>query len=109
MNNIKSKIRKNSFELMALTLGVMSSGTLTSCGDFLEIEPQNEITLEKFWNEKADVEAIIAGCYSQMQSYAIMSRMMIWGEYRSENVVYNDPDDKDQNLKKVLKEEYEVL
>ena len=104
MNNIKSKIRKNSFELMALTLGVMSSETLTSCGDFLEIEPQNEITLEKFWNEKADVEAIIAGCYSQMQSYAIMSRMMIWGEYRSENVVYNDPDDKDQNLKKVLKE-----
>ena len=104
MNNIKSKIRKNSFTLMALTLGVMSPAMLTSCGDFLEIEPQNETVLENFWNEKTDVEAVIAGCYSQLQSEAIISRMMIWGEYRSENVVYTDADHKDGNLEKVLKE-----
>ena len=105
MNNIKCKIRKNVLSLIALTLGAMSTGVLTSCGDFLEIEPQNEITLDKFWNEKSDVDAIIAGCYSKMQSYAIISRMMIWGEFRSENVVlYSDPAEKDQDLKKVLKE-----
>ena len=105
MNNIKSKIRKNSFTLMALTLGVMSSGMLTSCGEkFLELEPQNETVLENFWNEKTDVQAVIAGCYSQLQSEAIISRMMIWGEYRSENVVYTDADHKDHNLEKVLKE-----
>ena len=28
---------------------------LSSCSDFLEIEPLNEIVLENFWNEKADV------------------------------------------------------
>ena len=89
---------------MALTLGVMSPAMLTSCGDFLEIEPQNETVLENFWNEKTDVEAVIAGCYSQLQSEAIISRMMIWGEYRSENVVYTDADHKDGNLEKVLKE-----
>ena len=104
MNNIKNKIRKNSIALMALTLGVMSPAMLTSCGDFLEIEPQNETVLENFWNEKTDVEAVIAGCYSQLQSEAIISRMMIWGEYRSENVVYTDADHKDGNLEKVLKE-----
>ncbi len=105
MNNIKSKIRKNSFTLMALTLGIMSSGMLTSCGEkFLELEPQNETVLENFWNEKTDVQAVIAGCYSQLQSEAIISRMMIWGEYRSENVVYTDADHKDHNLEKVLKE-----
>ncbi len=105
MNNIKSKIRKNSFTLMALTLGVMSSGMLTSCGEkFLELEPQNETVLENFWKEKTDVQAVIAGCYSQLQSEAIISRMMIWGEYRSENVVYTDADHKDHNLEKVLKE-----
>ena len=32
-----------------------ATATLSSCSDFLEIEPQNEIILEKFWNEKADV------------------------------------------------------
>ena len=90
---------------MALTLGVMSSGMLTSCGEkFLELEPQNETVLENFWNEKTDVQAVIAGCYSQLQSEAIISRMMIWGEYRSENVVYTDADHKDHNLEKVLKE-----
>lgn len=88
MNNIKNKIRKNSISLIALTLGVMSPAMLTSCGDFLDIPPQNETVLENFWNEKTDVEAVIAGCYSQLQSEAIISRMMIWGEYRSENVVY---------------------
>ena len=89
---------------MALTLGVMSPAMLTSCGDFLDIPPQNETVLENFWNEKTDVEAVIAGCYSQLQSEAIISRMMIWGEYRSENVVYTDADHKDTNLEKVLKE-----
>lgn len=89
---------------MALTLGVMSPAMLTSCGDFLDIPPQNETVLENFWNEKGDVESVIAGCYSQLQSEAIISRMMIWGEYRSENVVYTDEDHKDTNLEKVLKE-----
>lgn len=89
---------------MALSLGVMSTGCLTSCGDFLDVQPQNETVLENFWNEKKDVESVIAGCYSQLQSEAIISRMMIWGEFRSENVVYTDADHKDGSLEKVLKE-----
>ncbi len=59
---------------------------LASCSDFLEIEPRNEIILEQFWNEKKDVDNIIAGCYSGMQTYDVISRMMAWGEFRSENV-----------------------
>lgn len=104
MINIKSKIRKNRVSLIALAFAAMGAGTLTSCGDFLEIEPQNEITLDKFWNEKSDVEAVLSACYSKMQSYAVISRMMIWGEFRSENVNYTDPESKELNLKKVLKE-----
>lgn len=104
MINIKSKIRKSRVSLIALAFAAMGVGTLTSCGDFLEIEPQNEITLDKFWNEKSDVEAVLSACYSKMQSYAVISRMMIWGEFRSENVNYTDPESKELNLKKVLKE-----
>lgn len=77
---------------------------MTSCGDFLEIEPQNEITLDKFWNEKSDVEAVIASCYSTMQNPGIMSRMIIWGEYRSENVNYCGNGNDDANLEHLLKE-----
>lgn len=79
-------------------------GGLSSCADFLEIEPQNEILFENFWNEKADVDGIVAGIYSGLQSEAILSRMIIWGEGRSENVVAGVGIEKDINLENVLKE-----
>ncbi len=76
----------------------------SSCSDFLEIEPQNEIILEQFWTEKSDVENIVAGCYSGMQASSVVSRMMIWGEFRSENVSVGQNINKDTDLEKVLKE-----
>lgn len=60
---------------------------LGSCSDFLDIEPQDEIVLENFWNEKSDVDNMIAGCYSMMQTEDFVTRLMIWGEVRSENIV----------------------
>ncbi len=85
-------------------LGVFGGLGLTSCSDFLEIEPQNEIILEKFWNEKADVDAIIAGCYSGMQSENVIKRMMVWGEFRSDNIGPGSNVSSDGNLEKILKE-----
>ena len=77
---------------------------MTSCSDFLEIEPLNEIVLENFWNEKADVNDIIAGCYSGMQSDAMIRRMIIWGEARSENIGAGLNSTNDANLLNVLNE-----
>lgn len=76
----------------------------TGCEDFFDIEPQNEIILEQFWTEKSDVENIVAGCYSAMQADAVVRRMMVWGEFRSENVGIGMNIDKDADLEKVLKE-----
>ncbi len=87
---------------LLLATGMM--GGLSSCADFLEIEPQNEILFENFWNEKADVDGIVAGIYSGLQSDAILTRMIIWGEGRSENVVAGVGIEKDINLENVLKE-----
>ncbi len=99
-NTIYNKVRT-----VAL-VGAMASlgGSLTGCSDFLEVEPQNVITLEQFWNEETDVKNIIAGCYSGMASYGMISRMMIWGEFRSENVINNGNIEKDVNLERLLKE-----
>ena len=85
-------------------LGVFGGLALTGCSDFLEIEPQNEIILEKFWNEKADVDAIIAGCYSGMQSENVITRMMVWGEFRSDNIGPGSNVSSDGSLEKILKE-----
>ena len=85
-------------------LGVFGGLALTGGSDFLEIEPQNEIILEKFWNEKADVDAIIAGCYSGMQSENVIKRMMVWGEFRSDNIGPGSNVSSDGSLEKILKE-----
>ena len=77
---------------------------LSSCTDFLEIKPQNEIILEQFWNEKADVDAVIAGCYSGLQSEGVIKRMMIWGEFRSDNIGPGTNITSDGSLEKILKE-----
>lgn len=76
---------------------------LSSCSDFLEIEPQNEIIHENFWNEKADVDGMVSGCYSKLQSEGIIRRMMIWGEFRSDNVVAGQNITDDSHLEKVFK------
>lgn len=78
--------------------------TQISCSDFLEIKPQNEIIMEQFWTEKADVEGIIAGCYSGLQSSNVVKRMMVWGEFRSENIGIGQNINSDGELEKVLKE-----
>lgn len=97
VNKIKTQL---SVVTLALCLCVISS-----CNDFLEVESQNIITEEKFWNEKSDVENIIAGCYSAMQSNSVLSRMMIWGEFRSENIVANgNISNLDSDLERILKE-----
>jgi len=77
---------------------------LSSCTDFLEIKPQNEIILEQFWNEKADVDAVIAGCYTGLQAEGVIKRMMVWGEFRSDNIGPGTNITSDGSLEKVLKE-----
>ena len=94
------KIKK--LGLMGL-MGLMGL-TQISCSDFLEIKPQNEIIMEQFWTEKADVEGIIAGCYSGLQGSGVVKRMMVWGEFRSENIGIGQNINNDGELEKVLKE-----
>ncbi len=92
-------------KVKGLALLVPFSGLLfSSCSDFLEIKPQNEIVLEDFWNEKADIDAIVAGCYSGLEADPIIRRMIVWGEGRSENVMAGGSIDKDVNLAYVLNE-----
>ena len=66
--------------------GLAAAFGLSSCSDFLDIEPRNLVILEQFWNEKTDVDNSVAGCYEGLQSTANVARMMAWGEFRSENI-----------------------
>ena len=85
-------------------MGLMGLMGITGCSDFLEIKPQNEIILEDFWNEKADVDAILTGCYAGIQEGNVIKRMMVWGEFRSDNIGPGSNVQQDGNLEKILKE-----
>lgn len=89
-----------------LIAGGIGSGALcTSCSDFLEVEPQNVVTIDQFWNEENDVEQVILGCYAAMSENDYLSRLLVWGEFRSENIVsYSSTIEKDKNLEKILNE-----
>ena len=71
----------------AMLLAVSAQGLLTSCDDFLTIKPQNEIVLENFWTEEADVNSVLYSCYAKLASTDCMKRMIVWGESRSDNMV----------------------
>ena len=77
---------------------------MASCSDFLEVDDPNAIVLEHFWNEKADVDAIVYGCYSKLASEAVVARMMVWGEFRSDNISLGLNTNKDYSLVCLLKE-----
>lgn len=76
---------------------------LSSCGDFLEIEPQDKIILDKFWNERSDVESVVNTCYASLQSSACIKRMIVWGEGRSETMTAGNNINKDLSLENVFK------
>lgn len=89
-----------------MTIGVASllGMGFTSCSDFLTIEPLNEIVQDKFWNSKGDVENMVMGCYSAMQSQTVIDRMIIWGESRSDDMVGGTNIANNESLSNVFKE-----
>ena len=76
---------KNKYKILALSLLLVFG--LTSCDDFLDLRPENEIILEDFWETKADVESVLSACYRGLTERACIERMMVWGELRSDNIV----------------------
>ncbi len=61
--------------------------TLTSCEDFLTIYPTDRTVGNDFWKTKADVEEMVNGCYLSMLSGDIQERAIVWGAYRSDELV----------------------
>ena len=75
-----------------------------SCNDFLDIQPQNEVVLENFWKEKADAASVLTSCYESLESNDALTRMLVWGELRSDNMKAGSstPNDVNEILKESL-------
>lgn len=93
----------NSFQFGVITIAAMLA--LTSCGDFLEIKPRDQVTEDNFWNEKSDIDQMVAGVYLSMQSEGYINNCIVWGESRSENLYPADNlESSEYNLYQIMRE-----
>lgn len=76
-------------QMKKLNLYIVTAGLLliSSCSEWLDLRPENEIVLEDYWKTEAQVNAVLAACYRGMASDPVVERMVVWGELRSDNVV----------------------
>ncbi len=101
MRNISKNIGKLLLGV-AIPLGA-SAITLTSCDDFLDQKPMGQIVFENYWEDRADVESVVYSCYSGLLDENLMKRLFIWGELRSDNVIYAKSAN-DINIQQIIEE-----
>lgn len=84
-------MKANKFFNKILAVGLLSGSMgLASCEDFLTVSPSNMITEDDFWKTKTDVDNVRAAAYRQMATANVTSRILYWGELRSDNLTLND-------------------
>jgi hypothetical protein len=64
----------------------------TSCDSYLELEPEDDLVLDEYWQTGEQVESALAGCYASMNVNNFMKRVIIWGECRGEMLVAKSGD-----------------
>ena len=81
---IVSKIYRKTVLAATLAVGVLGS----SCTDYLTIIPADVVVEENFWQTKDQVNGMLATSYLKLLSSDAVSKAIIWGEMRSDNMTY---------------------
>lgn len=69
--------------------GLIGVITLSSCTDWLTIYPTDKTVSNDFWKNKKDVEGMMNGAYVKMINHSCVERAIMWGAYRSDELVKN--------------------
>lgn len=86
MNTIIYKY-KHAAKVIAMSIALpVAACMMTGCDDFLDTLPLNDVVLENYWTQKADVKSVLNSCYESLESEESIQRMALWGEVRSENL-----------------------
>lgn len=71
-------------KLIKLTILILTLISASSCGNWLDVQPEDGVVRERYWQTKEEVRAAVLGCYSQMLDSRMMQEYFIWGEMRAE-------------------------
>ena len=90
--------------IIAGSLCCGGAAALSSCSDFIDILPMNDVVLENYWTEKGDVVSVRNSCYESLESADALNRIGLWGELRSDNLFAgaNVPNEVNEILKENL-------
>ena len=80
----------NIYNKVFLGVAIACTGLLASCEDYLTILPTDSIPEENFWQSQGDVDNVRANAYYQMTKQSVLSNILYWGEFRSDNVELKD-------------------
>lgn len=72
--------------LTYIVLLIILSISFPSCDDWLSIKPEGDIVEDDFWQSEADVKGMVMSAYRFLSSANTMNRIVIWGEFRSDNI-----------------------
>lgn len=69
-------------------LMLLSSVMMVSCVDTI-ILPEDKTVDEDFWKTAQNVKSMVGSAYSQMTNAALMERLIVWSELRSDELLYS--------------------
>lgn len=77
-------------QIRVLSIVLMIIFTLSSCKDWLYLEPEEGIITEEFWKSEADLKSALMGCYASMLGNngsggpSVPELLFLWGEVRAD-------------------------
>lgn len=70
------------YTLLLVIMTVMMS----SCTEWLSIQPAGKVVSNNYWKTESDVENVVAACYRSMVEDSYIKKLIVYGELRSDNV-----------------------
>ncbi len=83
------KIVSNIYRKTVLAATVAFGVLMGSCTDYLTIIPADVVVEENFWQTKDQVNGMLATSYLKLLSSDAISKAIIWGDMRSDNMTFN--------------------
>ena len=71
-------------QIIHITLFILIISGISSCSNWLGIEPEDGVIREKFWKTKEEAHSVLMGCYASLMNDEVMLRYFIWGELRAD-------------------------
>ena len=78
---------RNNFLMKLFNFCILAAAFVTtSCVDTV-ILPDNKTVDDDYWQKKSEVEAVVATAYAQLRDASAIRNMIVWGDFRSDELV----------------------